>query len=314
MTILDALTQEKQERVHAICWRLKKILAEKIGVSEHALYRVDNKSLLSDVMDFKLEFHPWLDVIEIHCMIEETFGCPDDLGLTGGIAYESNSLYEISCGILDKSEKPLIDRIVKQYESWLINIQTEIHDITIDDIKNNGRLLQFAANTMQADKIVVLAALNNYGLALPFATEDLRGDHEVVYTAISNNPLALVYASLPLIADKQFTGNLLTKWNERRMLFKKVCDEVDPNDWLLGESGEWEYFTREWQNAFKYIIRRLQGTAYIRIFFLNAIETWADILQYAPEEIRHDDEIAKKVMDVYPDAIIHMTIKRKDMK
>eukprot|EP00971_Amphidinium_carterae_P337204 6473919-Amphidinium_carterae.1 len=53
-------------------------------------------------------------------------------------------------------------------------------------VKQNGRLLEFAAESCRSDREVVLAAVKNVkrsGQALQFAAESLRGDREVVQAA-----------------------------------------------------------------------------------------------------------------------------------
>ena len=56
---------------------------------------------------------------------------------------------------------------------------------------------------MEADKEVVLAAVQQDGLALQFASEDLRADREVVLAAVQQHGLALQYASAELRADRE---------------------------------------------------------------------------------------------------------------
>lgn len=68
--------------------------------------------------------------------------------------------------------------------------------------------LQYANDTLKADKEVVLAAVQSHGLALKCASLDLQADKEVVLAAFQQNMLALRLASTALKADTEFVGTV----------------------------------------------------------------------------------------------------------
>jgi hypothetical protein len=64
-------------------------------------------------------------------------------------------------------------------------------------------LLSIVSEALQADKDVVLAAVNHYGLALEYASEALQADKDVVRVAAKQNGLALNYASSAIKKDDE---------------------------------------------------------------------------------------------------------------
>ena len=62
-------------------------------------------------------------------------------------------------------------------------------------MSQNGRALDDAATTMQADKEVVLAAVAEAGLALHCASAALRSDRQVVLAAVRQEGQALQHAA-----------------------------------------------------------------------------------------------------------------------
>lgn len=307
MKLPDRANEDNRETLDAICWRLKRLLARKKGVPAYAVSRLDSQTLLSEVMNFETEFHPHWDALEIECMIMGTFGCPDgELSLKN--SFENNRICDIAAAVLEIAGESSIGRVVKRYRIWLKDYQTRVHAISIGDVEKNGRLLQFATDELKSDREAVLAAVKNYGMALAFSTPQVQGDREVVLAAVSNNPLSLMYASAPLIADKGLLTIVLRKWGDRYRLIQRFLGEAKYP--LLGKDGEWDYATREWVAACQHAVKTLEGTAYLKVFFMTAIETWADVLVFAPEEIKRDSEIAYRVTRINPSALRHMFVKR----
>jgi hypothetical protein len=68
-------------------------------------------------------------------------------------------------------------------------------------VQQNGCVLVYASEELQADRDVVLAAVQQFGHALQFASAELRADREVVLAAVRQNGDALVYASAELQRD-----------------------------------------------------------------------------------------------------------------
>ena len=66
----------------------------------------------------------------------------------------------------------------------------------------DGRAIRNFSEKLQADREIVLAAVNQNGWALMHASKELRDDKEVVYTAVRNYGGALGSASEKLQADK----------------------------------------------------------------------------------------------------------------
>ena len=65
-----------------------------------------------------------------------------------------------------------------------------------------GRLLQYAAEPLKANRKIVLAAVKQDGLALQYAAEPLKADVEMVLTGVKMNGVgALLHASLELKND-----------------------------------------------------------------------------------------------------------------
>ena len=75
-------------------------------------------------------------------------------------------------------------------------------EVVLLAVQQNGRALAHAAPTMQADREVVLAALRENGLALATVSEAFGDDKEVVLTAVQTDGPALQYASSRLKDDK----------------------------------------------------------------------------------------------------------------
>ena len=67
--------------------------------------------------------------------------------------------------------------------------------------KKGGWVLQYAADALQADREVVLAAVKQQGGALKHASDALRGDKQVVLAAVKGYGHALEYASDALKSD-----------------------------------------------------------------------------------------------------------------
>jgi hypothetical protein len=74
----------------------------------------------------------------------------------------------------------------------------------LEAIKNDGGYeLQYADDTLKADREVVLEAVREFGYALNDADDTLKADREVVLEAVKNDGSALQYADDTLKADRE---------------------------------------------------------------------------------------------------------------
>ena len=98
----------------------------------------------------------------------------------------------------------------------------------------NCYALQFAAEELQADRKIVMAAVCQGGYALQYATEELKGEREIVMAAVSQNGAALRYATKGLKNDEEILQHALERsQNCSRLVGLKVflmsgkrCSEV----------------------------------------------------------------------------------------
>ena len=61
---------------------------------------------------------------------------------------------------------------------------SENREYAIENVKQEGTLLEFASDELRDDKEVVLEAIHNNPEALEFASDRLKGDREVVYDSV----------------------------------------------------------------------------------------------------------------------------------
>lgn len=73
---------------------------------------------------------------------------------------------------------------------------------------NSGLALQYASKALQADKDVVLAAVNNNGCSLQYASEALKGDKKIALAAVTTSNKAWHYVSRELLNCSFNGGNL----------------------------------------------------------------------------------------------------------
>ena len=71
---------------------------------------------------------------------------------------------------------------------------SENREYVIENVKQEGALLEFASEKLRDDKEVVLEAIHNNPEALEFASDRLKGDREVVYDSVSKVGWTYCYA------------------------------------------------------------------------------------------------------------------------
>ena len=73
----------------------------------------------------------------------------------------------------------------------------------LEQVKQDGSALQYAALELQSDREVVLAAVRQHGWAFVYASEQLLTDREVVLEAVQQNSSALQFASDELKSERE---------------------------------------------------------------------------------------------------------------
>eukprot|EP00971_Amphidinium_carterae_P110326 2185863-Amphidinium_carterae.1 len=76
----------------------------------------------------------------------------------------------------------------------------------------DGSVLQFAAEECKADHAIVLAAVKHNGMALEMAAEECKADCEIVWAAVQQNPDALQDAADELLLDSTFASKAKQEW------------------------------------------------------------------------------------------------------
>ena len=79
---------------------------------------------------------------------------------------------------------------------------SENREYVIENVKQEGALLEFASEELRDDKDVILEAIHNNPEALEFASDRLKADREVVYESVSKVGWTYCYAKENLLDDK----------------------------------------------------------------------------------------------------------------
>jgi hypothetical protein len=74
----------------------------------------------------------------------------------------------------------------------------------VNSVNNDGWALEFADESLRADREVVLAAVHQCYSALKYANQSLRGDPEVVLAAVYQDYSALAFADKAILTDTAF--------------------------------------------------------------------------------------------------------------
>ncbi|CAE7403904.1 unnamed protein product [Symbiodinium sp. CCMP2592] len=90
---------------------------------------------------------------------------------------------------------------VQQYASADLQANRKV---VLAAVQQNGYALQYASKDLQANKEVVLAAVQQDGRALQYASAYLQAKKEVVLAAVQQNGYALQYASADFQANREF--------------------------------------------------------------------------------------------------------------
>ena len=76
-------------------------------------------------------------------------------------------------------------------------------DYVLKTVKENGKLLEFADETMQDDREIALEAVKNNPEALEFVSDRLKEDREIVYESVSKLGWTYCYARGDLLKDRE---------------------------------------------------------------------------------------------------------------
>jgi hypothetical protein len=79
--------------------------------------------------------------------------------------------------------------------------------------RQDGTALEYASDTLKANKEVVLAACRQCGLTLQYAPDELKADKNVVMTAASSDPRSLRFAMGGLNQDRDCLVAAVRSWD-----------------------------------------------------------------------------------------------------
>ncbi|CAE6920617.1 unnamed protein product [Symbiodinium sp. CCMP2592] len=85
-------------------------------------------------------------------------------------------------------------------------------EVVLAALQRDGQMLEFASEDLQADPSLVLAAVASDGTALRFASNALRGCRKVVVAAVRQNGLALQFAEHSLRCDSELLRIAARRW------------------------------------------------------------------------------------------------------
>ena len=103
----------------------------------------------------------------------------------------------------DKSREEMLEAVKKdgsalEYADETLKADREV---VLEAVRNDGGSLEFASHTLKADREIVLEAVKSYGRALQYASDTLKADRELVLEVVKNSGRALQYASDTLKDD-----------------------------------------------------------------------------------------------------------------
>lgn len=278
----------------AVMWRVKSLTADVVNLPGKAGEWFPDDVCLGDVPDLDS-----LGVLGLCFVLEEEFQC--ELGeqvIVPEASFHSVAKWIVSALGDDASAQWLLNSAICSEVYLKVRVEP-----TMSELAKNGWLLQFVGPGLRADYQIVLASVSNYGNALAFADETLCNDRRIVLAAVKSNPLAFCFAGPSLMIDLEILDFVLRTWTEYYASLKRQFASVEQSQLLLGPEREWEYATRKWFNLFRSVVEVLQRTDHLRTFFVRAVEHWADLLEFAPLDIRDDPEITLMAVRAYPDAI-----------
>jgi len=76
-------------------------------------------------------------------------------------------------------------------------------EVVLEAVRQSGRALDHAADVLKEDRELVMEAVRQDGKALRFAADPLKADRELVLEAVRQDGLALHHAAYPLTEDRE---------------------------------------------------------------------------------------------------------------
>ncbi|EFC38898.1 predicted protein [Naegleria gruberi] len=197
-----------------------------------------------------------------------------------------------------------------------------------------GYLLRFCSPKITANKEIVMRALQTSPMSLKYTSDELKKDKEVVLVAIRRNIRAIQFANLELLNDKDicnilaggidiiditFPNQLFNRYVQViRRLLVDPCSSYYPNEpEFLDYDGDESFSevghlglisdtitqTNEVDNDDYYLNNRE--------FYKFALRYDGTLLQYAPEEIRNDEQMICLAVSTRRSAFNYATEERK---
>lgn len=151
------------------------------------------------------------------------------------------------------------------------------------EIKNSRSSLQFASQSLQDDREIVLMAIENTPFALQFASERLQDDKEIVLAAIKNSCYSLQFISERLQDDKEV---VLTAMQNSvfalQLASERLRKELEDNrEFILS-------FIKKSSFALQFASPRLRDDKEI---VLVGVKKSGWTLQFASKRLQDDEEI-----------------------
>ena len=93
--------------------------------------------------------------------------------------------------------------LLESLESKELTLKAADREFVLATVQQNGRALQYVAESLREDREFMLAAVQQDGTALAYAAESLRDDRQIVLAAVQQDGSALAYAAESLRADRE---------------------------------------------------------------------------------------------------------------
>ena len=125
---------------------------------------------------------------------DDSYLCDNDLTLSGALEADQKKMEK-------KSKKSDLD----ENEDTADTLKAD-REIVLAAVKDDGSTLKNAADTFKADREIVLAAVKNDGDALRYAANTLKADREIILAAMDHDPNLLELADTTLMSDPKLAS------------------------------------------------------------------------------------------------------------
>ena len=164
-------------------------------------------------------------------------------------------------------------------------------ELVLAAVQSDGSELKYAADELKADREVVLAAVQSDGDALQYAADELKADREVVLAAVMQDGSALKYANVKFRSDREVilaavkrSGDALQYADESLKADREVVLAA------VQSSGA----------ALKYAAEKFRSE---REVVLAAVQSNGDAFKYAAEKFRSDRDVVLAAVQSNGDAL-----------